>query len=44
MVAHISEQNNCRERVLEALQPVWARCEDITWADQGDGFDWLYLV
>ena len=44
VVAHISEQNNCRERVLDALLPVYTRHGDIVWADQLDGFDWLQVL
>lgn len=43
VVAHISEQNNCRERVLAALEPVYERHHDIIWADQKEGFGWLRI-
>jgi len=43
-VAHTSEKNNCRERVLVALR---GRCPDIiprlTWACQDTGFPWFDL-
>jgi phosphoribosyl 1,2-cyclic phosphodiesterase len=41
VVAHISEQNNHRDSVLDALGPVYAPTERIIWADQKQGFDWL---
>jgi len=44
VVAHISEQNNCRERVLAALRPVFDRHHEIVWADQKEGFDWLQIA
>ncbi|MEP5765319.1 MAG: MBL fold metallo-hydrolase [Halieaceae bacterium] len=43
VVAHISEQNNHRDRVLDALGPVFSRTDSITWADQVLGFEWLEL-
>ena len=43
VVAHISEKNNCRERVIEALRTAGQDCTGITWADQAGGFDWLEL-
>jgi phosphoribosyl 1,2-cyclic phosphodiesterase len=44
VVAHISEQNNSRERVQQALDTVWNRGSEIVWANQSEGFDWLHLV
>jgi phosphoribosyl 1,2-cyclic phosphodiesterase len=41
VVAHVSEQNNHRDRVLEALDPVYGR--EPGWADQELGFDWRNL-
>lgn len=43
VVAHISEQNNCRDRVLDALRPVFDRHGEIIWADQKEGFHWLRI-
>ncbi len=43
-IAHISEQNNHRDRVLEALEPVLPDPRRVTWAEQSEGFDWLSLV
>ncbi|RRJ84186.1 MBL fold metallo-hydrolase [Aestuariirhabdus litorea] len=42
VVAHISEQNNARERVLEQLLPE-VDAERLVFADQGQGFDWITL-
>ena len=44
VIAHISEQNNHRERVEDALAPVFPHPERVTWADQELGFDWLELA
>jgi phosphoribosyl 1,2-cyclic phosphodiesterase len=44
VVAHVSEQNNLRDRVLDALGTVLGDAEDITWADQQRGFSWLNLA
>ena len=44
VVAHVSEQNNHREHVLEALVPVYGESGTLTWADQQQGFDWLSLA
>lgn len=41
VVAHISEKNNCQQRVSDALASCYARTDDIVWADQDSGFDWL---
>lgn len=43
VVAHISEQNNHRDRVTEALGSVLNSTDRITWADQQRGFSWLAL-
>jgi len=43
VVAHISEQNNCREQVVAALAEVHEAMDRIVWADQKLGFDWLAL-
>ena len=44
MVAHISESNNSRQRAEEALLTVLDSLEDVVWADQGEGFDWLPVL
>jgi phosphoribosyl 1,2-cyclic phosphodiesterase len=43
VIAHISEQNNCREEVATALAEVHDAMEQVVWADQKFGFDWLSL-
>ena len=43
VVAHVSEQNNHRECVVEALAPVHGDPDTLTWADQTLGFDWIDL-
>lgn len=43
VVAHISEQNNHPDRVIDALASVLGSADDITWADQKSGFSWLSL-
>jgi len=43
VVAHMSENNNCPERVSEALAGSAARPGRVVWADQQAGFDWLAL-
>jgi phosphoribosyl 1,2-cyclic phosphodiesterase len=43
VIAHISEQNNSRERVEAALAGVFTSIESVTWADQALGFDWLVV-
>ncbi len=43
VIAHISEQNNQRQRVEAALGEVFPCDERVTWADQEDGFGWLEL-
>ncbi|MFV8820043.1 MBL fold metallo-hydrolase [Haliea sp. E17] len=41
VVAHISEQNNCRDRAQSALGEVLAETVNLVWADQAEGFGWL---
>lgn len=41
VVAHVSEKNNHRDHVLEALGPVFPDTHRLTWAEQALGFDWL---
>ncbi|TXS92113.1 MBL fold metallo-hydrolase [Parahaliea maris] len=44
VVAHISENNNCRERAEEALVSVYGALDErVVWADQQGGFGWLEL-
>lgn len=43
VVAHVSENNNCAERVEEALLSVLDDLERVVFADQVQGFDWLQL-
>mgnify|MGYP000197295599 CR=1 FL=1 len=41
VVAHISENNNSRECAEAALLTVLDSLDDVVWAQQKDGFDWL---
>jgi phosphoribosyl 1,2-cyclic phosphodiesterase len=41
VVAHISENNNCRQRAEQALLSVLDSLEGVVWAEQADGFGWL---
>ncbi|MCZ6829045.1 MAG: MBL fold metallo-hydrolase [Gammaproteobacteria bacterium] len=43
VIAHISEKNNNKASVVQALETVYSRCADLCWADQQAGFDWLEL-
>jgi phosphoribosyl 1,2-cyclic phosphodiesterase len=43
VVAHISENNNSREKVEQALLTVLDSLEKVVFADQAGGFDWLEL-
>ena len=43
VIAHISEKNNDRKRVLRALEGIYDRCAELCWADQQLGFDWLTI-
>jgi len=43
VVAHVSEQNNSRERAKDALLAVLDSLDGVTFADQVGGFDWLTL-
>lgn len=43
VVAHVSENNNCRHRTEAALLSVRDNLEGVVWADQAAGFDWLSL-
>jgi phosphoribosyl 1,2-cyclic phosphodiesterase len=44
VVAHVSEKNNCRKKTEQALLSVLDSLEQVVWADQTAGFDWLELV
>ncbi len=44
VVAHVSENNNCRSRTERALLSVLDSLETVVWADQAEGFDWLELT
>jgi phosphoribosyl 1,2-cyclic phosphodiesterase len=44
VVAHISEKNNSRERVQDALLSVLDSLDSVIFAEQGNGFDWLELA
>lgn len=46
VIAHISEANNCRERVLDSLQQLSFElaATELVWAEQVEGFDWLPVV
>lgn len=44
VVAHISENNNCKTLAAEALSAVYGELDErVIWAEQGDGFAWLDL-
>ncbi len=43
VVAHISENNNSRACAEQALRGVLPTLDDVIWADQESGFDWLLL-
>lgn len=42
-VAHVSENNNCRERAACSISGVLGDLNRVTWANQESGFDWLEL-
>lgn len=44
VIAHISENNNTRALAQNALATVFETMEHVTWADQGQGFDWLTIT
>jgi phosphoribosyl 1,2-cyclic phosphodiesterase len=44
VVAHISDKNNARECVEAAMKAAGCWREDLVWAGQEQGFDWLCLV
>jgi phosphoribosyl 1,2-cyclic phosphodiesterase len=43
VVAHVSENNNCRHKTEQALLSVLESLDSVVWADQAEGFDWLVL-
>tara|TARA_R110000823_G_scaffold210224_4_gene340447 strand:+ start:6088 stop:6846 length:759 start_codon:yes stop_codon:yes gene_type:complete len=43
VVAHVSEKNNRRELAERALLSVLKSLDGVTFAQQGEGFDWLQL-
>jgi phosphoribosyl 1,2-cyclic phosphodiesterase len=43
VVAHISEKNNCRDKATQALESVLGSLDNVIWAEQGIGFDWLEI-
>ncbi|HEY7883596.1 MAG TPA: MBL fold metallo-hydrolase [Cellvibrionaceae bacterium] len=44
VIAHISQQNNSRERAEEVLGPVTGAIANVIYACQEQGFDWLSLA
>jgi phosphoribosyl 1,2-cyclic phosphodiesterase len=44
VVAHISEKNNSRASAEQALLSVLPSLDNVVWAEQAGGFDWLELV
>lgn len=44
VVAHISENNNSRQKAEEALLTVLESLDGVVWAEQAHGFDWLAVV
>ena len=43
VIGHISESNNNAARVKQAIENVFASSEKIIYANQNEGFDWVYL-
>jgi len=43
VVAHVSENNNCRHKAESALLSVLDDLDRVVWADQREGFYWLEL-
>jgi phosphoribosyl 1,2-cyclic phosphodiesterase len=43
VVAHISENNNCRDLATKALIEVLGSTEEVIWACQVEGFGWLQV-
>lgn len=44
VVAHISENNNSRQKAEEALLSVLDSLDGVVWAGQASGFDWLAVA
>ena len=44
VVAHVSEKNNCMERARDALLGVLGGLDQVVWAEQATGFDWLQVT
>ena len=44
VVAHISENNNSRDKAEEALLGVLDDLDGVVWAEQANGFDWLAVL
>jgi len=43
VVAHVSENNNCRHKTEQALLSVFDSLDPVVWACQDNGFDWLRI-
>ncbi len=43
VIGHISESNNNSARVKQAIENVFSSSEKIIYANQNEGFDWVYL-
>ena len=43
VIGHISQSNNCKDRVKKAINAVYKGSAEVIYADQEEGFDWLYL-
>jgi phosphoribosyl 1,2-cyclic phosphodiesterase len=43
VIGHISESNNNSARVKQAIEDAFPRSEKIIYANQNEGFDWVYL-
>jgi len=41
VVAHVSENNNCREKTEQAILSVLDSLDRVVFAEQAEGFDWL---
>lgn len=43
VIGHISQSNNNIDRVKQAIENVYHGSAEVIYADQDEGFDWLYL-
>jgi len=43
VIGHISESNNNKDRVKKAINEVYKGSAEVIYANQEEGFDWLYL-